>query len=197
MANNLRNNRAESVLLIRLAEGDEAAFAQLYRQYAPKVRTFLNSLRLDAHADDVLQETFLSIWLKRKKIQSDRSFDNYLFAIAKNFALKALKKQLRLELSFNDAMDMADKSSSDEGLLVEEFKETLQRVIERLPDRPREVFQLRKLEGLTTEQISERLGISKSTVENHMNRALHIIRNEISIAPAVIFVLISPALFFS
>lgn len=173
-------------------QGSEKAFEQLYHQYAPKVRSFLKSLRLDADTDDVLQETFLSLWRNRQRIQVDKPFDNYIFTVAKNAALKTLKKQLRIEeLLLEKSIDRADLTTPDKTLIFNELNAALQIAIEKLPDRPRQIFQLKRREGLSTEQIAEKLNISKSTVDNHMNRALSFIRKELLVPLLTSFILVN------
>ncbi len=181
-------------LLIRLKEGDTSAFEDVYKLYVGKIRAFLNRMHLLEHADDVIQDTFLTLWKQKHRIDLQQSFDNYLFTIAKNYALKALKKQLQLELSEAPELTSQSVLSPDEALFYQELQNSLDASIGKLPKRAKQVFQLKRVEGLTTHQIANQLNISESTVENHMNRALAAIKKDLSFRSSMILVLIDIAL---
>ena len=170
---------SDQELVKRLNQGEEAALEQLYHRYVARIRGFLAALRLSRHAEDVIQDTFLTLWNKRKHIDAGLSFESYIFTIAKNHALKALKKQLHTELDAV-ALNVAETGpAADDLLFYRDLKESISSALEELPDRPRQVFKLRREDGLTTKEIADRLGISASTVENHLNRALHHIRDNL------------------
>lgn len=168
----------DSVLVKRLSESDEKAFTALYYRYTDKIRNFLVKLRLDFHTDDIIQETFITVWRKRKEIDASLNFSAYLFTISRNLALKSLKQELYTSISESDiSFDTEDEESFR---IRETFYRALEASIEKLPERPRQVLILKRIKGRSTEEIALELGISKSTVENHMNRALAVLKEELS-----------------
>ncbi|GAA5039469.1 DNA-directed RNA polymerase sigma-70 factor [Marivirga lumbricoides] len=174
--------RSDQELMRLLKLGNELALSLLYERYAPKVRSFLNSIRLENYADDAIQDTFLKVWYKREVLNEELSFHSYVFTIAKNYALKALNKQLRVELmdSLETASSIVDSSNSDSPLLIKELQELVAQSLHNLPEMPRKVYKMRREAGKSIQEISSLLGVSPSTVENHMNKALNQIKKDIS-----------------
>lgn len=166
----------EKELILRVKANDTDAFEILYNRYFNRLLAFLRSLRLDQNIDDVIQETFIKIWDTRHSLDPEKSFNAYLFSIARNFALKDLKQTLRNRIEIETLHDLADFDSIDDVLAASEREERLLKLIEQLPERPRTILKLKRFEGLTVEQISQRLGIKPKTVENHINTALSILR---------------------
>ncbi|MEH0152778.1 RNA polymerase sigma-70 factor [Limibacter armeniacum] len=180
---------SDKELLIRLEGEDEFAFRLLYDRYANQVRIFLSRLHLDDHVDDVVQETFVTIWKKRKEINPEKSFNAYLFTIAKNFALKELKKSLTASVELEESIVPADSYNVEEAYVADELEMVIHKAIEALPERPKHVFKLKRYEGMNTEEVAKTLGISNSTVENHMNRALHTLKDSLLKASVLLLVL--------
>ncbi len=124
--------------------------------------------------DDVVQESFLRTWRRHleKPVRYGRSF---LFAVARNLALDNVRRERRAP--GEERIDVTELKVIDEQADV--IRETCLReeialvvsAIAALPDRTREVFVLRKLEGLSQKEIAARLGLSENTVEVHIGRA--------------------------
>lgn len=190
----LMNNAPDKDLLKSVKNGSEAAFDSLYSHYAIRLKRFLSSMKLDNYAEDVIQETLTAVWRNKGRIDIDKPFDSYIFTIAKHFALKYLKKQIKVEQSILVTPEIADPKQADQELLTNELQAAVDKALAKLPERPRDVFKLRRNDGLTTEQIAKLLGISPSTVENHMNRALNAIRKNLFTTPTLFFIFLQ--LFF-
>ena len=176
-------NISDADLFDRISKGEELAFKVLYYRYFDKVKSFLFSIHLDREADDIIQETFITVWKKRDTINPDLSFENYLFTIAKNFAIKAAKKKLVGELILANEIKEAVIPAVDDFVIFDEMESSLQSSIHKLPRRSKQVFTLRRGEGLSIEQIANQLELSKSTVENHMNKAIKSITKDLKITP--------------
>ncbi|MGS2739378.1 RNA polymerase sigma factor [Sinomicrobium sp. M5D2P17] len=174
------DNTPDSVLIELLSHDNEKAFTVLYYRYAGKIRGFLYRLRLNTHTDDIIQETFITVWRKRHDMDASGSIGAYILTIARNLALKSMKNELQLAISDLSAADIPDLTDMDSTMTKEAFHRALESSIEKLPDRPREILILKRIKGLSTEEIARELGISKSTVENHMNRALATLKEELS-----------------
>jgi DNA-directed RNA polymerase specialized sigma24 family protein len=88
--------QVEKKLLLKVAEGDEAAFAQLYNYWVPHLTSFI--FRITKSRDiscEVVQDVFLKIWINRETLVEIKSFKSFLFVISKNHAINAFKKAMR------------------------------------------------------------------------------------------------------
>lgn len=168
----------EQDLLRKVAEGDEKAFGQLFHQHWDHIYTVaLTITRSATIAEDLVQDIFLKIWLNRSQLTTIEHFDNYLFIIARNAIYTHLKrtgiKQSILQ-KLNTPGD-TDRTPEEE-LLAKESRKLVHDAVSRLSPQQQEVYRLSREGGLKYEEIALRLGISKSTVRNHMVKALQNIR---------------------
>ncbi len=101
---------------------------------------------------------------------------SYLFSIARNLVLDAARRHKVVAFDTFadlDVLNLADERASVEsGAIARDELQRLQRAVDRLPPRPRQVFLLRRLEGLRVEEVADRLSLSVSTVEKHFARAM-------------------------
>ncbi|MBV4357303.1 RNA polymerase sigma factor [Pinibacter aurantiacus] len=168
----------ERELLKRIAEGDELAFGQLFYAWKGKLYGFLfNLTRSEAKSEDVVQDVFFKVWQNRDKLREIDNFSSYLLRMAQNHAIDQLRKLSR-ESTFIAALgeqELQTKSPED-ALLKKEIQKVIETALELLPPRQREVFKLHQQQGLKHEEIANLLGLSVSTVQNHMFRALENIR---------------------
>jgi RNA polymerase sigma-70 factor (family 1) len=170
-------------LIIRVVQGDEIAFGELFRQYKNKLYSFIFHLSGNATiAEDVLQDVFLKIWRDRGQLTGIDNFNAYLYRMAQNTAINVLRRQSREALLLNEVQRLAPEGvQGDELLAAKEVRTALQQAINNLPTQQRKVYQLGHEQGLTYEQIAGSLGISTSTVRNHMVQALKAIREYIAL----------------
>lgn len=175
----------ESALIAKVKKGDYKAFESLYNSYFAKTYAFLHALRLGDNAEDIIQETFITIWQKRESLDPLKSFNSYLFTIAKNYALKDLKNTLG-ERTGIEQVTIPDTLFTESKLEAAELEQVIQKSLNELPDRAREVFLLRRYEGFSVNQIAAKLGIAPSTVENHMNTALTLLKKHIIYAVGIL-----------
>ena len=173
-------------LFVRLKKSDEIAFKKLFEMYYPKVKSFLIASNLKKDLDDILQETFIIIWNKRENIDLKKSFDSYIFTIAKNLALKNLQKQIMYDI---ESLKIEVKDSTipiDKMLDIRLYDKKIRSLIANLPPQLRTVFQMKRFEGLTTKEVAQKMGISPKTVENYMNSALSSLKKELRFSVSLI-----------
>lgn len=169
-----------------LQQGSEKAFDQLYSRYSRKVfQVAFAILRTEDEAYEVVQETFLKLWFKRRDLDPSRSIEGYLSTLARNFALKIIKKSLQ-ETWLDSLPEVIASDEADDLINLQEFQETLQQALALIPPRSREVLLLSRQEGLSNAQIAEQLGISLSTVNNHIHRALTKLRDHLQVPVSLI-----------
>lgn len=161
-------------LLQQLKKGGEPAFNTLYRLHSKILYSNILHLVKDAEiSKDILQDLYLKIWESRENIDTDKSFKSFLFTIARNMVYDYLRKvsldqKARIRLMSNV---FEFYTHIEEDVDLKEKTELLRGAIETLPLQCRRVYTLSKLDGKSHQEISELLGISISTVNNHMVRA--------------------------
>jgi RNA polymerase sigma-70 factor (family 1) len=169
----------EASLLRLLAEDSEYAFGVVFDRYRPKVYNLaLKFLKSPALAEEVVQEVFLRIWLKRSELEEIQSFDSYLFISARNATFDAFRKlsnKAVAEAEYAATRDVVDEGI-DYGMLEEQYQVMLQETVALLPAQQARVFHLAKVDGLSHEAIADQMNISKLTVKKHMANALQFIR---------------------
>lgn len=165
-----------------LRDGDEAAFAYLYRKYEAKLYTFAFKLTQDRdEAEEVVQEVFIKMWEKREMLNPHQNFDGYLFTIAKNLVYNKAK-QRAYHFAFQNYVTAYESNLSRETehkLEFDELKILLDQIYATLPPVRREVFTMSRLQGLTNREIASELNTSTSNIENHLNKSLNFIREKL------------------
>lgn len=163
----------DNELLARLSAGDEDAFAQIYHRYWELLLGMAyNRLKNLQTAEDIVHDVFASIWHNRTK-QEIKSLKNYLATAVKYMILKEARKAALLrmyqqkELGNPTYITIPDNVLDHKRLLA-----MVQKDIASLPEKCRIIFRCSREEGMTVNQIAERMNISPKTVENQMNKAL-------------------------
>ena len=170
----------EQELLTMIAAGSEAAFSRLFQFYRNKLYSFIYRISGDRQlSEDVVQEVFLKIWQNRTGLNHIRGFDSYLFRMAHNFAINAIKKMAK-EMASRDYMTHFSHEYT-ENMDALEFKEiqlTLSEAVGKLPKKQKEVFILSREYGFKQAEISRFLNITVPTVKSHITQAMHSIRKK-------------------
>lgn len=167
-------------LLSLVAEGDEKAFRQLFDHYESKIYSVaLRITKSSVNAEELLQDIFLRVWLRRDQLSGIRDFDAYLFTIARNEAYKALKKiaieKKRSGGALSDDL-LLYHTETEEAITMQDYTAVLRNAVEKLPPQQKQVYQLIREQGLTREQAAGMMHISSETVKTHLERAMKTIR---------------------
>ncbi|MEG1563144.1 MAG: RNA polymerase sigma-70 factor [Bacteroides sp.] len=171
----------ERTLVLQLKEGNENAFTTLYQTYWGKVYKFSRLyLTSTAEVEEVVQDVFVKVWEARMFIKEDEHFKGFLFIITRNVIFNQFRK------SFNeDAYKLTVLKSASESYGIEEEMEAsdlqvyIHKLIDELPSRQREVFQLSREKHLSYKEIASQLNITEKTVERHINEALKFLRKNV------------------
>lgn len=171
-------------LLARLQDGDEAAFSILFYAFKDKLYSFLlDFTKSPAIAEDMVQNTFLTIWHDRKKMKEINSLDAYIFRMAKNMAIDHMRKYARetypLELFLQDNIAGHGLDPHHE-FINKELSDKIMEAINTLPPQQKKVYLLHHEEGLKHEEIAQLLQLSPSTIRNHLMRANSSLRSALS-----------------
>lgn len=185
-------------MVARLKNGDELAFSLLFRKFGGKVYATSRKMHLSHEdAEEIVQEVFLKIWRKKADLKDELSFNAYLIAILKSMIFKKAKKQARFLAYQKYAASFTDNAynEGETELIYAELKRISCQMISGLPKSQKEVIEMKYLQHLSSEEISERLSISKRTVESHIYKATKKIKEKLigsKVVPSDLF----PVLFF-
>jgi RNA polymerase sigma-70 factor (ECF subfamily) len=164
-----------------LRDGNIKAFDDLFNKYSPKLYNFsLKYLKSSEEAEEIVQEVFYYIWEKREGLKPDQSFNSYIFTIAYNIIRKYFNKKAKENAYKDEAVYslLKEENSLDRIIDYKSLLGKVESVIDRMPEKRREVFIKRKYEELPVKQIAKDLGISPNTVENHLASAQKYILEE-------------------
>lgn len=169
-------------LLERLRQGDTTAFDAIFRAwYGPLVGTAERMLRDRAVAEELVQDVMLELWRRRESLTAEGSPQAYLFQATRNRVLNHLR---HLKIEQRGEPEVRSESSpsphADAAVVEAELDVAVQRAMQSLPDRCREVFELSRVHGLKYAEIARQLGISVKTVEAQMGKALRTLREQLA-----------------
>lgn len=168
-------------LFIRIANGDGVAFTELFRSYFEQLKwNALKILKSEFWAEEIVQEVFMQVWANRDKLAEIESPAGYLFRITANRCIDRIRRQeLEIKMQYLVSQSLHKHTPAfQENLYDLDLTEKLIReAIQLLPEQGKLVFELHRNEGLSYQEISNRLHITRNTVRNHMVRNLHFIRS--------------------
>lgn len=153
-----------------------------HRLYASLCRTAIFYLRSPDISEDVVQEVMVRLWNNGKDALTDDDFAAYAYTAVVNASLNELRRQkARAGISIDDpdGLFVEELEQEQPGNTADENAERLEPVLQLLPAKCRTVFEMSKLQGMKYSEIAYQLGISIKTVENHMGKALKIIRTSL------------------
>lgn len=154
----------------RIKEGDRNAFREVYYIYYKQLYAIAGKYLKDSQmAEDAVQEIFITLWLKRESLDPSKSLKNFLFTCLKNHVLNLIKsRKRRILLAYEANEEKSDAGASlEDDLIYTEYNRIVEQGLEKLPQRRREIFELKAYQGLTNPQIAESLSITVNTVKNH------------------------------
>jgi RNA polymerase sigma-70 factor, ECF subfamily len=190
---NVTGDTGEDLALVQAArEGDIAAFEQLLKRYDRNVFRIANHITQNREdAEDVVQDAFLKAYQKLDQFQGNSKFYTWLVRIAVNEALMKLRKRkasktvsIDEDVETDDGFvprEVTDWSPNPEQLYKQaELSDILEKTIQGLPSGFRTVFVLRDVEGLSTEETADALGLSIPAVKSRLLRARLQLRERLS-----------------
>lgn len=165
-----------------LSDDNPAAFETLFLHYYPKVKLFLiGFLKDEESAQDIVQDVFLKLWQRRKELDSLTNFNAFLFRCAKNEMLNYLRKQYIGTLYIEKEIQKEARYNNDpeSEYVATELSSLVKSMVDKMPSQRKIIFRMSREEGLSSDEIAQRLNINKRTVENHLSLALRTIRENI------------------
>lgn len=182
---NQEHDRDDKAVIADILAGDTDAFRELVKRHQRQVYAVAYSLLGDHdHADEAAQETFVQSYRHLASFRGDAGFATWLHRIATNISLTMLRRLTRhhdrhVTLEHPDAARQAEELNSEDP----ERQRLLERILHELPTMQRAVVILRHLQGRSTRQVSQALGLSEGTVKTHLHRGLLSMRRKLMTSP--------------
>jgi len=172
-------NISDSDLAGKVKTGEKNAYQELFERYSPRIYQFsLSYLKNKSDAEELVQDVFLKIWEKRETLDQSKNIESFIFKVAVNTIYDFIRHK-NIENAFNDfarANFETDSNNTWHTVIFDEMTANLKELVAKLPEQQQKIFQLSKEEGLASEEIAEKLNLSKRTVENHLYRAVSFLK---------------------
>ncbi len=178
-------NKNEQQLLKRLKKDDEAAFKVIFNDFYSKLYYFVfEFVPLKDVAENIVQDTLVTLWNKRNQLKDDSNLTSYLFTVAKNNALKRLRDKKYSQKLFSNAIDVGELDLNVETLSIVDtsvcafmdIEQIIRETLASLPPQCRKVFELSRFQEMKNREIAEELNISIKTVEKHISKGIKIFK---------------------
>ena len=173
------NFSEERSLILRLIEGDEDAFCELYATYKNRLIYFaMRFLKSREYAEDVFQDAFTIIWQGRRFINPDASFSSYLYTIVRNRILNQLRDLVNQDKLKEQILQQAVDYSNDtqNEILANDLKQLISCAMQQLTPRQRKIFEMSREQQMSHKEIADVLGISVNTVQESISTSLRTLR---------------------
>ncbi len=169
------------IVLTEIRAGSFRAFEVFFTHYYIRVRTFAEGmLKSREEAENIAQNVFLKIWLNRDRLSTEKHIDSYVFMITRNEVYDFLKH----EHHYSDYKSFVEKRNNDRYEIeseydIKEIKSIVNDTVENMPEQRKRIYLMSRRQYLSNDEIAEKLGISKRTVEKHISLALAAIRENL------------------
>lgn len=177
MDEDLRYNTCR--LFKKIASGDEQAFKNLFHTYTAKLSPFIVAiLHSESAAEDIIQETFLRVWINRVEVGNMEYPVSWMYKVASNLALTHLRRRAA-EIRRLQRISRPDNFVQDnviEKISLREIQSLLTEAVKELPPRRQYIYKLSREHGLSYREIADKLQISPNTVKNQLVSAFKFIR---------------------
>ena len=175
------NGYNEKSLLEKLSCGEENAIEQIYSIYwRPLFIYGYNILKDKAACEDIIQDLFLQLWIKRESLNIKESLEAYLHAAVRYQIFRYIRNNPAENRFFENLDERVATTSSESIIDLKEINQLVNSVVNELPEKCRTVFILSREQQLSHKEIANQLHISTKTVENQITIALHRLRSSLA-----------------
>lgn len=172
----------ETELLDKITRGDQRAFTELFKAYARPLATFVQTLTSSTEiTEEIIQDCFVKIWLRRGSLDQIESFTGYLYILCRNHTFAQLKKiaeqrsqSISIESHILDEIKFEDLDNP-----AEEYRKLIEQSVMRLPEQQRKVYMLSRYERKKHDEIAREMGLSPETVKKYIMYAVEFIRKDV------------------
>lgn len=177
--------------LIDLFKGDdEYAFAEIYGRYSESLAGFASSKLFSLEdARDIIHDLFVKLWTDREQLQVDRSLKAYLFTLARYRIIDKIRTNITREeyAIMVQALETTHVASVEQQIAAKELQQSIQKSLDTLSPRVKEIYQLSREEHLSIPDIARKLQLSEQTVKNQLSAALKHLRQSLVVVSASAF----------
>ncbi|MBB5621061.1 RNA polymerase sigma-70 factor (ECF subfamily) [Pedobacter cryoconitis] len=162
--------------LIELLKGDdESAFAEIYSRYAENMAGFACSKLYSLEdARDLIHDLFVKLWENRKQLAISSNLKTYLYLLVRHRIIDKIRKNITRE-EYADGLKYlryAYHNSIEQKIYLKELEDTIEKSLNELSPRVKEIYQMSRVEELSIKEIAEKLGLAEQTVKNQLSTAL-------------------------
>ena len=171
----------EQIALL-LSKKDEAAFEQVFKMHYKNLHAYaFTMLKDEDEAEEMVQQVFFKLWERSEHLSFSGSIAAYLYRAVHNESLNFIKHQkVKAGHQLHVAYSMKNKSEQAQSKMIrKELENKFREALNELPEQCRTVFQLSRFEDMKYKEIADKLDISVKTVENHMGKALKLLRTKL------------------
>jgi RNA polymerase sigma-70 factor (ECF subfamily) len=173
--------QSDELLMAEVIEGRHERLAPLVRRHATPLLTFIRRMVGDRHrSEELFQEVFLAVWIKRRTYEPDRPFKPWLYAIALNKCRAALRSRPPAMVSLTDEAAAANGATPPVQAMAEETARAVSGAVAELPPQQRAVVLLRIWEKMPYARIAPIVGCTEATVRSHMHLGLAALRQTLT-----------------
>ena len=165
-----------------IIEIDAQAIDRLFHEHYEGLSRYAYSILKDqSAAEDLVQQLFITLWEKREDLEISSDPRSYLYRSTYNRCLNEVKRIKRRGVHTDATEEYGLESGADtsQRVLGKELEDRIESAIQTLPEKCGEVFRMSRFKELSYKEIAEKLDISTKTVENHMGKALRLMREEL------------------
>jgi len=171
---------AEKSEIANLSLGNIHSFNQLYQKYNRAVyQNIMKIVKSSNHAEDILQDVFVTLWQKRETIDPEKSLGGWLFMVSYHKSITFLRQKIKEKLSHVESLETFEQIALEETVDEEHFEKQLaiiEEAVNHLSPRKRAVYRMCRFEGKTKEEVAEYMGISPDSVKDYLKQSNKAIR---------------------
>ena len=169
-------NFFKNILLIEISPGLKKSFDRIFEEmYIPLCRFSFSIVKDKSIAEDIVQSVFLKLWQERKKLSKLNNAKPYIYNCVRNASIDWLRKVKRIS---DVPIDVIQNENIESRIIEQEVRVELNKLLNFLPKKCKEVFVLCVIEKLPYEDVASELGISLNTVKSQRTRAIEILRKK-------------------
>lgn len=178
--------------IFAIQKGSETAFTQVYKDFHVKLyRYFIKKTGSEEMAEELVQQVFIKLWRFRHTLSESYSLDTQLFNMARGCLIDLIRKKTTYKARFTALEGETEMNARIQPDMSYEIMDYFNHAVKSLPPVRKKVFILSRLQGLTYQEIAQKLSISIHTVEDHMTKAIRQIRDFSSLFWVILILLIS------
>ena len=178
----IQPSSSDPELWTQIRQGNATAFSSVFKKYYPPLYLFAGKFVKDVQAAEyIVQDLFVTLWTKRDSIQISTSLKAYLYTSVKNRSLDYIKQKGFTHRRVRDSVQHQEAVVTPEGQYLEkEFHRAVHEAIDKLPEKCRQIYIMRRYENLKYYEIAQILNISVNTVKTQLKRALKSLQKQLA-----------------